>query len=552
VPEPRSVETPEEVNLLLVDDRPANLLALQAILELPGYRLVNASSGPEALEKVAREDFALILLDVAMPEMTGFDVADRLKKDERTRSIPILFLTAVATGLDEIYRAYKIGAVDYLIKPLNVDAVRSKVAVFADLYRQRREIERRDERLREAQRKEDALRLAELRVASDARYQKLVEGIDHAFSWTADRGGHRLSFVSRRASELLGYAAEEFLRDGFFLELVHPDDREATSRAFAAACAAHDQTVNHRLVTAADAVRWFHTAVSCGREPGTNEFLLHGLTTDVTDLKAAEERQRRLARENARLYEHSARAADARDEVLRVVSHDLRDPLGSVLLGLDTACASLSDDPARAKQVIEAAQRNARTMARLVDDLLDRELARVGRLSLDKAPHDVVALLRDAASMVEAQARARTVEVRVPDTVATNITSVVCDRDRVLQILSNLLGNAIKFSPAGGHVLLGARREKGEVLFAVTDEGPGIDPAKLPHVFERMWQGEPKARGGLGLGLSIARGLVQAHEGRIWAESTPGKGSTFFFTLPLGNGGKAVPAAPTEASPAKR
>jgi PAS domain S-box-containing protein len=524
------------VSLLLVDDRPANLLALEAILELPGYRLVRATSGPEALEKVAREDFALILLDVAMPEMTGFDVADRLKKDERTRSIPILFLTAVATGLDEIYRAYRIGAVDYLIKPLNVDAVRSKVEVFVDLYRQRHAVERRDERLREAERREHDLRLAELRVASDERYRKLVEGIDHAFGWTADREGLRLSFVSRRASELLGYPAEAFLREGFLLERVHPDDREAMRRSFAAAVGeGQDQTVNHRLVTASDTVRWFHTALSRGRDPETHDFVLHGLSSDVTNLKAAEERQQRLARENARLYQHSARLAQSREEVLRVVAHDLRNPLAAVLLGVDAAFAALSEDPAKVRRALESAQRNARTSARLVDDLVDRELADAGRLALDKVAQDVPALLCDAASMVEAQSRDKGVEVHV-DADAVRGTSVVCDRDRVLQVLSNLLGNAIKFAPLGRPVLLGALREERDVRFSVSDEGPGIDSAQLPHVFDRMWQAEPRTRGGLGIGLFIARGIVQAHEGRIWAESSPGKGSTFFFTLPIGTG----------------
>jgi PAS domain S-box-containing protein len=523
------------VSILLVDDRPENLMALRAILDLPGYRLINASSGPEALEKVAHEDFALILLDVAMPGMTGFDVADRLKQEERTRYIPILFLTAVAAGLDDIYRAYKMGAVDYLIKPLSIEAVRSKVEVFAHLYRQRLEIERRDERLRVADRREHELQLAELRVASDERYRKLVEGIDHAFGWTADCEVRRLSFVSRRATELFGCRAEEFLREGFLLERVHPDDREATRRAFAAVAGqGKDQIVHHRLMSADGGARWFHTAVSRGVDPDSRAVVLHGLSTDVTELKEAEERQQRLARENARLYEHAARDAQARQEVLQVVSHDLRNPLGSALMSIQAARAALSspEDMPRAEPMIERAERSARLMARLVDDLIDRELAQTGRLSLDKARHDVPALLRDAVSMVEPQARVKGIEVRI-DADAARGTSLVCDRHRVLQILSNLLDNAVRFSPSDGVVLLGAQAEPGAVRFAVTDMGPGIDPLQLPYVFERMWQSGRGAGGRLGLGLSIARGMVLAHEGRIWAESTPGRGSTFAFTLPL-------------------
>jgi PAS domain S-box-containing protein len=527
---------PEAVSLLLVDDRPENLVALKAVLDLPEYRLVTASSGPEALEKVAHDDFALILLDVAMPGMSGFDVADRLKADPRTRTIPILFLTAVATGFEEVYRAYKMGAVDYLIKPLNVGAVRSKVAVFADLYRQRREIERRDERLRDAERREFALQLAELRVASDDRYRKLVEGINHAFAWTADRFGRRLSFVSRRAPVLLGYPAEAFLHDRFLLERVHPDDREAFQRAIAVAAEeGRDETVHHRLVSASGAVRWFHTSVGRGMEPETREVVLHGLSTDVSDLKAAEERQQRLARENAALYAHAERTAQALDELLRVVSHDLRNPLGAVMLSIKNAQNALSsgEDLARVGAAVDVVERNARTMVRLVDDLVERELVRTGKLSLSKARHEVQTLLHDAVSLVEPHIRAKPVHMCV-EADAVRGALLVCDRDRVLQILSNLLHNAIKFSPRAGTVSLRARPEPGAIRFEVADEGPGIDPAQLPYVFERMWQAEHGAHRGLGMGLSIARALVQAHGGRIEVESTPGKGSVFFFTLPVG------------------
>ncbi len=528
----------EPVSLLLVDDRRENLLALKAILDFPGYLLVTASSGPEALEKVAHEDFALILLDVAMPGMTGFDVADRLKKDERTRTIPILFLTAVMTGLEEIYRAYNIGAVDYLIKPLNVEAVRSKVAVFADLFRQRREIERREERLREAERREHALQLAELRVASDDRYRRLVDGIDHAFGWTMDHDARRLSFVSRRGPEILGHPAGAFLRDGFFLDCVHPDDREVTRRAFAAAAEeGRDQALQHRLVTASGALRWFHTGVGRGTQPQTREVVLHGFSADVTELKAAEERQQRLARENARLYEHAERSAQALRELVRIVSHDLRNPLGSVLLGVKSAAAALSpgEDIGRATALLDVAERNVQTMVRLVDDLMERELLQTGKLSLRKAPCPVQTLLRDASSLVEAAARAKPIDVHVE---ADAVRGVVlpCDRDRVVQILSNLLDNAIKFSPPAAEVVMAARPAQAAICFEVSDEGPGIDPAQLPHVFEPMWQAEQGAQRGLGLGLSIAQALVQAHGGNIGVESTPGKGSRFYFCLPTDAG----------------
>jgi PAS domain S-box-containing protein len=283
---------PEPVSLLLVDDRPENLMALEAILDSPEYHLVKARSGPEAIAALEKEEFALVLLDVAMPGMTGFDVADHMQSHERTKHLPILFLTAVATGLDEIYRAYRIGAVDYLIKPLNIGAVRAKVAVFADLFRQRREVERQTLALREAERREHAIRIAEMRVASDERYRKLVEGIDHAFAWEADVCAERLSFVSRRARDILGYPLSEFDRPGFLLEHVHPEDRERMRAALEEAAAEKgDRSVTHRLIAADGTARWFHTALSCTPSLVNQHAELHGLSMDVT---SAAETVRRL------------------------------------------------------------------------------------------------------------------------------------------------------------------------------------------------------------------------------------------------------------------
>jgi response regulator RpfG family c-di-GMP phosphodiesterase len=162
-------EDPSQVNILLVDDKPENLTALKAILNKKDYRLLAARSGADALHIALRERLAVILLDVVMPEMSGFEVAGYLKQVDRTRDIPILFLTAVATDVRQIYQAYEVGAVDYLVKPLDAEVVRRKVAVFVDLVRQREEIARQARRLLEVERRDHALQVAELRVASDRR-----------------------------------------------------------------------------------------------------------------------------------------------------------------------------------------------------------------------------------------------------------------------------------------------------------------------------------------------------------------------------------------------
>lgn len=252
-----AMEDDRPSTILLVDDTPLNLVALEALLESPQYRLVTAASGQEALSIVLHEKIDLILLDVVMPEMDGFEVARLLKSTEHTRNIPILFLSAVATDMTYIFRAFDVGAVDYIVKPLDTDMVRKKVAVFIDLVRQREEVERQAEALRETARREYELRLAESRVASDRRYRKLVEGIDHVVAWTADES-LRLTFASRQAPEVLGYPLAQMLTPDFWQLHLHPDDRDAVLTLFRRAlteCA--DLMCNHRFVAADGRVLWF-------------------------------------------------------------------------------------------------------------------------------------------------------------------------------------------------------------------------------------------------------------------------------------------------------
>ncbi len=265
------------ITLLLVDDTPANLLALEAILEgNPEYRLIAVTSGAEALQTVLKETVSVILLDVVMPGMDGFDVANDLKAIERTRNIPILFLTAIATDASYVYRAYDVGAVDYLVKPLDSEIVRKKVAVFVDLVRQRETIVQQSKALREAERREYELRLAELRMASDRRYRKLVEGIDHAIAWTANEA-FTLTFISRQATRILGCPAERFLEPDAFINLIHSDDREFVLKLFREAIQeGTDLVCNHRLLAADGRVFWFHTGMSGERETRDMPAELHG------------------------------------------------------------------------------------------------------------------------------------------------------------------------------------------------------------------------------------------------------------------------------------
>ena len=245
-----------------------------------------------------------------------------------------------------------------------------------------------------------------------------------------------------------------------------------------------------------------------------------------------------LAMHNATLYAQAQRATRMRDEVLGVVAHDLRNPL----MAISMYAHVLHESGVTGKQAewVDVVLRNTERMNGLIQDLLDISALDAGRLRVQPAPCAAGPLLAEALQLLEPQARAA--GVRLSARRGGKLPAVVADRDRVLQVLSNLLGNAVKFTPAGGAVELAAEARGGEVVFTVRDDGPGIGPDDLPRVFDRFWQGTGTRRGGAGLGLAIARGIVESHGGRIWVESTPGAGSTFSFTLPATERAPAQPA----------
>jgi PAS domain S-box-containing protein len=252
---------------------------------------------------------------------------------------------------------------------------------------------------------------------------------------------------------------------------------------------------------------------------------------DKADVDLAIELARRaaLAADTARLYDESQQALRTRDEVLAIVSHDLRNGLGTIMTAarlLDT-----QGDGERRTRRAQAIVRTCTRMMRLMRDLLDITRVEAGQtLTIDRAPHDAATLLHDACESLagEAEGKLITVECNLPEDTRT----IMVDRDRILQALANLIGNAVKFTPEGGSIGLRVELMEHAVRFAVSDTGPGIKPEHLERIFEPYWQATRTATLGTGLGLPIVKGIVEAHGGRIWVESEPGVGSTFYFTLP--------------------
>ncbi|HEY0303972.1 MAG TPA: ATP-binding protein [Longimicrobiales bacterium] len=258
---------------------------------------------------------------------------------------------------------------------------------------------------------------------------------------------------------------------------------------------------------------------------------------DQDDLALAEELARRsaLALDNARLYRKARAAIEARDDVLAVVSHDLGNPLSAIRIGTTLL---LSTIPEEEKQTggwkhLVGIRNSAEQMERLIKDLLEVKRIEAGQLSVERDKVGVRPLVDEAIELLANIAEGKSVQLRAA--VPPDLPAIYADRERILQAFSNLVGNAVKFTPAGGEVRIEAEGRDGTVVLSVVDTGSGIAAADLPHVFDRYWQAKSRRRGrqGIGLGLVIVKGIVEAHGGEIWAESELGVGSRFSFSVPV-------------------
>lgn len=508
---------PLTTRVLLVDDNPSNLLALEAILEPLGQRLVQASSGQEALRHLLREDFAVILLDVQMPDMDGFETARLIHQRQRSRYTPIIFLTAHSREEADLVHGYEHGAADYVVKPFNPDVLRWKVEVFVALYLQQQRLQRQEAALWELERRM-------LARQSEQRFRSLVDALP-LFIWAMLPDG-AITYTNRCWLEYAGLSPERARSwesiDGIF----HPEDLPRARAAWARAHETGRSTeVEYRLRRHRDgAYRWFLGRMLPEREePG----VLTGWIVTATDID-----------DSRRAIDALQATSEAKDVFLTMAAHELRTPLqaarGFVHLARIKGRNGMSGGVERALQGLA---RSVDRMAKLVENLLDMSKLQRGELDLEPGLVDLHALLFEVAEHLQPLQEGRRIDVRVPRELL-----LAGDRERLDQVFTNLLSNALRYSPDGGDVTVEAREEGEQVHILVRDRGLGIPPEKLRTIFERFGRAHGISYGGLGLGLTIARGIVERHGGRIWAESTgkAGEGTTFHVLLPCEPGHSAV------------
>jgi len=523
----------ERAGILIVDDSPEKIVALESILDELGQDIVKASSGRDALRHLLTRDFAVILLDVRMPVMDGFETAALIRQRPRSEHTPIIFVTAFPDET-HVARGYSLKAVDYIFTPVVPDVLRTKVSVFVDLFRMTAQVRRQADSLRQRAAQLHRLSAASLAINGATSLEQMLEVVveNARVIFGVPRAVATARVDDRRVLQAVSSA----------FETSDADQREETVSSIV-------RTTNrpYRIPTPPqrggliepDERPHPFLAAPLTRRDGRNMGDVQvsgnpsgGCTEEDEDILVQLAQMTSIAIENT-LYGELREANRLKDEFLATVSHELRTPLSAMLSwvwmlrrgGLDAAGAA---------RAIEAIERNVKTQTRIVEDLLDLSRIVTGKLRLESRLVELGPVIKMATDAITPAAEAK--GIILGSSVDPAAGHVLGDADRLQQLVWNLLTNAIKFTPSGGRVEVQLVRCGAEVEVRVTDTGAGISRDFLPHVFEpfRQADGSPgRKAGGLGLGLAIVRHVAELHGGRVEARSLgEGHGSTFVLALP--------------------
>jgi hypothetical protein len=506
----------ERVNILLVDDQPNNLLALQSILTETGQNLVSADSGRKALKALLEYEFAVILLDVQMPELDGFETARLIRQRDKSRDTPIIFLTALSRSEEKVYRGYELGAVDYIFKPINADVLRAKVAVFVELFRKTHRIRQQALELARLSRQNELI----LNAAAEGVFGVNLAGVATFVNPAAAR------MIGRRMTEIVGHDIHSVLHPVF------PGVATCNVEDCTLNVAVHGEQVHDEVEDTFFREDGRSFPVEFCASPMHDE---EGKTIGsvITFRDVTEKRAAAVAAENERRYHEAEAQNRAKDNFLATLSHELRTPMTSILGWVQfLRTGDYSEEELR--EALHMIETSAQLQKRLIDDMLDVSRIVLGKFQVDLRPTHLAEVVEAAVSNARPDATERGVRLTSEVSARGDGDMVAADAGRLQQVIGNILSNAIKFTDSGRQVDLRLERGEEGLRISIRDEGTGIEPGFLPHVFERLRQAEgANNRSGLGLGLAIARHIVDLHHGEIVAESEGlGKGARFTVTLP--------------------
>ena len=527
----------EKANILVVDDLPEKLLVFSSILEELGQNLVTVRSGGEALKEVLSREFAVILLDVNMPDIDGLETGRLIRQYKKSAHTPIIFITAYADEM-QTAQGYSLGAVDYILSPVRPDVLRSKVKVFVELYQMQQrtramaEAEVARASAEEARRRANFLAHASHELGASLDLEQgmrrlldlVVPHVCDAAAVTIEKEPGKLDVLSAPAADFvpapLSSAMQAVLRDHEVMEIA--------DEAGLASTLCYPLQVGDRVIGA------FALGYT-GRQPRDRDMLeeVAGRAAIALDNSRL---YRTLKREITRSRQAEEDLQDAnrrKDEFLAMLSHELRNPLAPIrnAVELMRRVASTEQRLIMSRDVID---RQVTQLTRLVDELLDVSRISQGKIVLKKEPVELAKIIAHSVETARPMMDQR--EQRLSIEVSARPVWLQGDFARLSQAVSNLLNNASKYTPEGGRIKLTANAGEGLATITVEDNGSGIEPELLPKIFELFVQGErglDRAQGGLGIGLTLVKRLVELHQGRVEAHSDgPGNGARFRIMLP--------------------
>jgi PAS domain S-box-containing protein len=517
--------------ILHIDDNEANRYVVRRILQNAGFTVVEAATGTAGLEAIALHQPALVILDVKLPDLNGFEVCRQIKSDPQTRFIPVLHLSASFVKSQDKAEGLDSGADGYLAQPVEPIEL---LATVRSLFR-----------IRQAE---------ELALISAREWQTTFDAINDSVCLLNQQG--EILRCNQATTRLFDQPAEDILGHVHY-ELMRAALGVGDGTCFYQAKATHQR----QMLELQSKARWFAKTM----DPVLNEFgTFTGavlILVDITNRKQIEDERKQaelvLQEHNQRLdalYETTREQADQlrqanriKDEFLAVLSHELRSPLNPIL-GWAKILQTKQQDAAKTQYALATIERNARLQAQLIEDLLDVSRILQGKLSLNTVPVSLPFAIKSALETVQLAADAKSIHIET--TFEPNVGQVLGDSGRLQQVIWNLISNAVKFTPQGGHVHVRLEQieveedpavsSHGPVTYAqitVSDTGKGITPSFLPYVFDYFRQADStttRSFGGLGLGLAIVSHLVDLHGGTVQAASLgEGQGSTFIVRLPI-------------------
>ncbi|MBV6624311.1 MAG: response regulator [Rivularia sp. (in: Bacteria)] len=487
-----------KADILVIDDTPENLALLSQILKDKNYKVRSVTKASTGLRGAKAAPPDLILLDVKMPEMNGYEVCQHLKADASTRDIPVIFISALGDVLDKV-KAFEVGGVDYITKPLQVEEVLARIETHLTIRQLQKQLQTQNQHLQQE---------ITQRAAAEEKFAKAFRSSPNPIAITTLTEN---SFVDINSSflEITGYSQAEIIGESVNnLNIwVNPQLYDFSIKKLLETGSLHNLECQlRRKQSEIKTVLLSIELIELNGLPCTLNII-----NDITERKRLE------------------------DEFISLVSHELRTPMNSIIGALDLLntqqLGTLTD---KGKQIINIAINNTERLIRLVNDILDLERIKSGKITMQPSKSNAAELLIQAAQTMQSMADSAQINLNVEPV----STEIIVDSDRILQALTNLVSNAIKFSQPGQTVYLRSIVKSNYLQIEIQDRGRGIPPDKIQLIFERFQQvdaSDSRSKGGTGLGLPICRSIIEQHKGRIWVESIFGKGSTFYINLPIGN-----------------